>query len=351
MKEIISKLKITGRTYFEDDTLWLCYSGSSVSFKMQGSYAGITVKPDRYYKSYDKTMHARIAVYLNGTRVRDELIDNQTKTIVIETSAGHESEIEVIKLSECVMSLAGIAGIETDSDYIAPVPARKHRIEFIGDSITCGYGIDDECKDNTFSTSTEDFTRAYAYKTAKLLDADYSAVSISGCGIISGYTSDGKINTDQLLMPQYDFCGFSKPKDENDIMSTFIRPQWDFSSFIPDAVVLFLGTNDYSYCKCDQKKCEDFEDQYIKELIKIRKRNPSAVIFACIGIMDSNLFGTILKAVNRFKSYTGDTSIYALELPYHKNEDGYAADWHPTEKSNTRAAGVLSEYIRKIMKW
>lgn len=49
-------------------------------------------------------------------------------------------------------------------------------MEFIGDSITCGYGVDDPDKEHHFKTATEDVTKAYAYKTALALNADYSMV-------------------------------------------------------------------------------------------------------------------------------------------------------------------------------
>ena len=73
-----------------------------------------------------------------------------------------------------------------------PLPEKELKLEFIGESITCGYGIDDEDENHHFQTATEDATRAYAYKTAMALDADYSLVSYSGHGIISGYTENGQ---------------------------------------------------------------------------------------------------------------------------------------------------------------
>lgn len=60
------------------------------------------------------------------------------------------------------------------------------------DSITCGYGVDDEDRSHQFSTKTEDATKAYAYKTAQLLNADYSLVSYSGHGVVLGYTTREK---------------------------------------------------------------------------------------------------------------------------------------------------------------
>ena len=78
-------------------------------------------------------------------------------------------------------------------------------IEFIGDSITCGYGIDTACEANTFSTTNENVNKAFSYLTAAALGADASFVSYSGHGLISGYTGNPDIPTlDELIrkMPE-----------------------------------------------------------------------------------------------------------------------------------------------------
>lgn len=75
-------------------------------------------------------------------------------------------------------------------------------MEFIGDSITCGYGVDDEVAEHQFKTATEDVTRAYAYKTARMLNADYSMFSASGYGIITGYT-EGDVKLEDQRLPQF----------------------------------------------------------------------------------------------------------------------------------------------------
>jgi len=49
----------------------------------------------------------------------------------------------------------------------------------------------------------------YAYKTAEALDADYSMVSFSGYGIVSGYTGEGVKSAEQLVPMYYEKLGFS----------------------------------------------------------------------------------------------------------------------------------------------
>ena len=63
------------------------------------------------------------------------------------------------------------------------------KIEFIGDSITCGYGIDEMNEKGYFSTATENFTKSYAYITAENLGA---APGKSGCPHCRGGESGGR---------------------------------------------------------------------------------------------------------------------------------------------------------------
>ena len=78
------------------------------------------------------------------------------------------------KLLTLVLALALVL---TSVAALAEWPERA--IEFIGDSITCGYGVDDEVAEHHFATGTEDTTRAYALRTARKLGVDYSLVSLS----------------------------------------------------------------------------------------------------------------------------------------------------------------------------
>ena len=201
-------VKPLGRTMPLADSLWLAFSGSGAEFVFTGSCCEITIAGDCNAADASKANdHVRIAIYLNGERVVDDMINAAEKTYVISAD-GQESVVRVVKLSETAMSTCGIRSIAAED--IRPTEQKAHFVEFIGDSITCGYGMDDEVAEHHFVTGTEDATRAYAYCTAQALDADYSLVSISGYGIISGYTATAEEPiTAQLIPTYYEKLGFS----------------------------------------------------------------------------------------------------------------------------------------------
>ena len=60
----------------------------------------------------------------------------------------------------------------------------------MGDSITCGYGIDGVWNKDVFSTETENPIKGYAYKTAQLCKSEFQYVSWSGMGVLSSWVDE-----------------------------------------------------------------------------------------------------------------------------------------------------------------
>ena len=341
-------VKMLGRTAENEGILWLALSASGVEFTVKGTAASVTVVGDNMV-SAGKDKQARFAVYIDGERVLDEQLDAAEKTYDIFTSdTEREATITIIKLSEAAESTMGIRSINvTSAEDIKPTAAKELKIEFIGDSITCGYGVDDEVKENHFSTSTEDATRAYAYKTAQKLGADYSLVSYSGHGIISGYSGDGKKVTSQLVPDVYE--KFAKSYGSYDGIFNVSSIAWDFEKFQPDVVVINLGTNDASYCGSDKEKVQDYADSYAKFLKVVRENNPDAHIVCALGVMGDSLYTGVRMAVESYTEEAGDTNISHVRLTPQNGSTGYAADWHPTEATHEIAAEEMAAHIKSVI--
>lgn len=342
-------VKIIGRTHYYNDVLWLALSGGGVEFSFHGKKAEITLKGDPIASTGNNL--ARVGISINGKRVIDDQIDKPLKTYtVFESDTEQDVIVRITKLSEAAMSTVGIQEIAVDAaDGIKPTLPNVHTIEFIGDSITCGYGVDDEHELHSFSTATEDVTKTYAYLTAEQLQADYSIVSFSGYGIITGYTENDQKLTTHLLPDYYEKVGKSEGKFDG-----IVLPQdlcWDFNKFVPELIVINLGTNDDSYTKDDTAKQTEYAREYVEFLKMVRRNNLHAPILCTLGIMGDRLYPYVEQAVNNYTRETGDSNITAMKFDVQLAADGYVANFHPSRVTHSKAADKLTAHIKELMTW
>lgn len=337
-------VKLVGRNYINKGTTWLTQSGSAVEFDVTGTSVEITLAGDGSVNSED-AYKPRYAVILDGEVIKDSLMSKSSETIkVFESKSSKKATVKVILLSEGAMGAVGVSNISVTSEYtnpIKPVPKKELSIEFIGDSITCAYGVEGKSSSESFKTSTENFMKSYAYLTAKQLNADYSAVSYSGHGIISGYTSSNKRVTESLIPDYYGLI--NKNSD--------YAYEWDFKSHPNDVVVINLGTNDSSYLSYDfDASAPDFINGYVDFLYDVREKNPDAYIICTLGTMGGyDVYELITQAVDRFNSETGDKKVSYYRSTTQNASDGYGSDWHPSEITQQNSAYVLADKICQVL--
>jgi len=334
-----SNVKLMGRNLISNDTTWLVQSGSAAEFTVTGSCLEITLAGDSGIEN-DADHRSRYAVVVDGEVVIDDVISQKEETITIfKGDVQKTSKVKVIHLSEAMNGAVGIKNITVTSSAARPIIPEAERelsIEFIGDSITCAYGVEGKSSSESFKTTTENFMKSYAYLTAEKLNADYSAVCYSGHGIISGYTSGDK-NTDSLIPDCYSLVG--KLKDYS--------TEWDFSKKSNDVVVINLGTNDSSYIGSDQEnKGGEFVDGYVAFLKTVREKNPDAYIICTMGTMGDEIYPLVEKAAQDYSSETGDKRIMSYKSAVHNFQvDGIGSDWHPSEVTQQNSAYVLADKI------
>lgn len=353
MKYILddSNVKLLGRTMMVGENLWMAWSATGVEFMFEGKELSVTVLGGRAATDYSvDNCFARIGIYVDDIRVTTDLIRQEKKVYeIIKGDGERKVKVRILKLSEAPMSTFGIAPIETEGK-LYPTGKLPHRVEFIGDSITCGYGVDDLDLRNTFSTATEDVTQGYAYLTAKELGMDAHIISCSGYGVYSGYTGDPQVqNMQELLPPYYESMGFSRDYFAGDIVPQDVA--WDFQRFQPELVVLNLGTNDNSYCEERQERWDAFIIRYVDFLKMIRRNNPTAMILCVYGVMEDRIAPSVEQAVKNYKEQTGDEKISFLRIEPDDGSRGYAVDFHPAPATHRIASEKVVSEIKKFIKF
>ncbi len=331
-------LNFLGRSAVVDDEIILSASGSGLEFVCEGDYAEITLKPEN--SCVTASHYPRIALYSDSNLVAMESISEEKTYRINSKYSG--TKITLIKLSEAMHSSLKVLKVASYGvKSVEPTEEKKLKIEFIGDSITCGYGIDAGAY-GSFSTETENFMKTYAYLTAEKLGADYSAVCYSGYGVLSGYTENGRINDKQLVMNEYDKACHISGQDD---------PLWDFSRLKNDIVVINLGTNDASYCGSSSYGRQQFTDAYVNMLVTVREKNPDAYILCILGDMNNSLYPSIENAVSQYRDAYNDSRAEAFSVDFKMGENDIVIDGHPGAHSNICAAEVLTEKIETLINY
>ncbi len=347
-------VKVTGRTAYIDGKRWLTFSAGKIEFEFYGTAVSIDILGDSTSESSSKSAkQAHIGIELDGERVIDTMITSKNNTFEVLTDEGQAPAwhtVSVMKLSEVNQSCCAITGITTKSSGdIRPTQDKDLYIEFIGDSITCGYGVLGASAQDPFLTETEDASLTYAAVCSRELNADFSCVSCSGYGVYSGSCDGENINLVDLLPPVYDKLAvrafqYGSSSEETNVYNRT-------RAF--DVCVINLGTNDGTYTHpwdSDRVAVEDrvngFLDAYKEFLGHVREMNPDAKIVCTLGLMDDALCTTVEKAVEQYKNETGDTEVYYTKLPASPT---YGSGYHPSKEGHEAGGKQLATFINSIL--
>ena len=229
------------------------------------------------------------------------------------------------------------------------LPSRK--IEFIGNSITCGYGNEGLKKEEGFDYATENHYYSYASITARNLEAQHWVVARSGIGAYRNFAGPKTGNPESNMLAQYEYVGFAwKPDLRKE--ATFLSEKWDFSRYQPDVVCINLGTNDLSTPNYDLQL---LKQNYQKLLKTVRQHNPKAKIVFLTGTMLYNkeleLQKQLLDEVAAEAKKAGDQEVYRFDMAPIAGNEWYGNDWHPNIYQDEKMAGELTAFLRSLMNW
>jgi lysophospholipase L1-like esterase len=281
-----------------------------------------------------------------GAPTRLQAIPGEQVYALARDLTGSEHTAEIVKRAESNgnSGKGELLGFRLrEGATLLPVAARPLRVEFIGDSITCGYG--NEVSTTTpdashFTTLNSNANQAYGAVVARTLGAEYVAVAVSGRGVQRNY-SDGAGE----LAPA--FYRDTLPDDA-------AAPAWDFTRYVPDVVVVNLGTNDFSPPGPDHVA---FKSAYKAFLGQIRGHYPAALILAVVGPMLSDSFPAGVMAWTTIQAdvasvtaelgAAGDPDVHFFALT--PQSAPYGEDYHPTLATHAQMAQAVSSEIRRLL--
>jgi len=303
------------------------WSGGGIVFRFSGTAASVTLDDHGGY----------FTVVVDGA-VQTPLVTaagKQTYAVAQGLTAG-EHEVRLYRRTEASFGSSDFYGVDLGTGtLLAPPAPAAHRIEIIGDSITCGYGNEGKDQNCNFSADTENHYLTYGAIAARSLNADLSTVAWSGKGVIFNYGDD---KTDPL------------PSLYDRTVPTESASQWDFS-WQPEAIVINLGTNDFSTAG-DPSETE-FVGSYQTFLAHLRDKNPNATIVALIPTLlsgnDLTTAQTYIEKAVAARKTAGDTKVVSLALSF--TQTGWGCDYHPSLKTHESMGAALTAELKKLMGW
>lgn len=318
----------------------LAGSASFVELAFTGDSCAVLLK-----KCNPAGEHNFISFELDGEYQGRIKLDSDTmRTYIIRADSSAASHVlRIVKETEAANGNVAFGGVKCLSLSALPeMPKRK--IEFIGNSITCGMGIawrEIPCDSGLWYDQHNAYW-AYGSRVARSLDAQYMLSSVSGIGMYRNWNDVGPI------MPEvYQQVNLSKE-----------GASWDFNRFTPDLVSIALGTNDFSDGDGVHERLPFDSAAYVQhyidfvEVIYAKYPNPQLCLLTSPMVSGEKgvKFLNCLEAVQQyFKKSSPDKKEIAI---YNFTAvEPHGCGYHPDKDDHARMAQMLILFYKDVMGW
>jgi lysophospholipase L1-like esterase len=323
-------VEYVGRTAENQGSVSFDWTGVHLRTQVTGGYLAVKMS-DTKGNYYDLFIDGKFSKTFKVSR------DTIVTLVVNTTSKAHK--VLLFKRTEGEQGTATIYHFLTEKKgglkKCAATPTRK--IEFIGNSITCGFGTIGSDPKAPFLPATENSYLSYASIVSRYFDADYYLVAHSGMGVVRNYGDKNPVSA--YTMRQRFFQTFD--------MNPAVK--WDFSKWKPDAVVIKLGTNDLSNPDIYPTE-EQFVNGYLDLIASVKKAYGNVPVVCVSSCMSGEkLYQYVQEVVKR----SNDKTVHFVGLmPSLLNSaTDFGACYHPNYEGQKKMASVLIPSISTIMSW
>jgi hypothetical protein len=315
-----------GRT--ADSAAVLSWPGSSILIRFEGTEVKALLKDDRGKNVYNVIIDHKLISKLE--------LDTAKKYYSLASSLSKGIHtLELFKRTEAVWGNTNFYGFTiTGNEKLFQAVEKKLKMEFYGNSITCGYGIEDTTGGDSGASKYENNYLSYASVTARHFNAANHVIAVSGIGLMVSWFN------------------FTMPDVYDKLNANTRDTYWDFKSYTPDIVVINLFQNDSWLVKMPDNaefkrvfgtKAPDsifIVNAYKNFVYGIRKTYPDAKIICALGAMDITRKGSPWPGyVKQAVALLNDKKMFTYFFPV------CSSHGHPRVKHQQEMADQLINFI------
>ena len=333
---INDKIALHGRWAVEMNQATCGQGAAYIRAKFKGPKIGV--------KMDDKNCWWRYSI--DGTQF-DRIKFTDDVTVLATDLGSGEHKITLVRSTEGEAGLSIFKGFvfDKEDDLLELVEPERLQLEFVGDSILAG-GFNEKYIYSGTYYDMEDNDMSFGPQLARMLGADYSVLGKSGEGVVHNYGEtwpSHEVHTaDRYPWTCYSFNGEVE------------HPVWDFANHPSDAVIISIGTNDFTDPNRKPEE-QDFIDGYKRLVQVVRKYNPQTPII-CVEALPTMIgprAGRWTAAAVKELQRQGDKALYYIPLnkdkPLMDDEDYVGDGTHPSKEGSKKIALFLLDKVKNIL--
>lgn len=311
-----------------NEELIFAFPGIKLQFSTRGSYVAV--------EQISSTNETAWDIKIDDGAWKRLILPMGTFVIELPGNIDTPHHITMVRRTEAWQGTNHVLRIVSNAEFQAPPVPPKRKLLFIGDSITCGANSELSGADGISGEIISNARLSYGRILGDALDAQVHLVAYGGKGLVR----DWQGLTSEVTAPQY----FERalPDDPNSV--------WDHSQYVPDAIGVCLGQNDFNQGIPDR---ENWVGTYAKFLRRIRETAPKATIFVINSPMSrddgpGSKGGALLSYLDEITRTASDPLFKRANVSHYPGVT--PTDGHPSTASHAKIAAELLPAFTKAFK-
>ena len=333
-----SRITFVGRSVIENDSYRFDFPSTYFRVAFSGKKLSMRVTDTKrnYYAVFVNTPTSSEPTRVVEVKGTDTIID-LVLPADLKSLKTKEYQVVIQRRTEANCGTTTVKEFITDGKFLQAEPLKTRQIEFIGDSYTCGYGIDAPSRRDPFKEETENASRTYASIVARYFNADYFTICHSGRGITrnAGSGVPWEVMTD---IYQYTL--------DRDSLS-----RWNAAdcAFKPAMTVIYLGANDFSSSMAPSY--DKFYKDYVRLMGYVKANYGEDHPILCVSTKAHDYLFTYVKQVVKTCGLKNVEYLGYFPAQHHNTDEDLGAGWHPNYLGQKKLAFSIIPYIATITGW